>query len=105
MIIHNAKNCNIKEEDKQVLKNGCIFILTTISIIVTYACIVMPISAMQEKKFIGTDNKTETQFKVILRDKYIDEDFVQQINTKYWNSYEVYDSNMNKHRIIWKEVK
>ncbi len=104
MIIHNAKNCRIKEEDKQVLKNGGMFILITILMIVTYACIVMPISIMREKKFVGTDNKTEAQFKIILRDKYIDEDFVQQISTSGWNSYEVYDSNMKKHRIIWKEV-
>lgn len=104
MIIHNAKNCKISDENKQVLKNGGLFTLITTMIIIVYACIILPISALHEKTFVGTDNKTEAQFKIILRDKYIDEDFVQSISTRSWNSYEVYDSNMKSHKIIWKEV-
>lgn len=99
------KNRNIKESDKQVLKNGGIFLLITVFTVIIYACVVLPVSMLNEKKITGTDNKTETQFKIILKDKYIDDEFVQSINTKSWNSYEVYDSNMKKHKIIWKEVK
>ena len=105
MIIHNVKNCNIKEDDKYVLKNGGIFLLITIFTIIIYACVVLPVGILNEKKITGTDNKTEAQFKIILKDKYIDDEFVQSINQRSWNSYEVYDSNMKKHKIIWKEVK
>lgn len=106
MIIHNAKNCKINNnEDKQLKKNGITFILIIILTIVAYACILNPIYTANEKKYTGTDNKTETQFKVILRDKYIDDDFIQSVNTKSWNSCEFYDSDMKSHKIIWKEIK
>ena len=44
---------------------------------------------------------------MILRDKYIDDVFLENIsqNKNSWNSIEVYDSNMKSHIIIWKEVK
>lgn len=42
---------------------------------------------------------------MILRDKYIDDVFLENISQNSWNSIDVYDSNMKSHKIIWKEVK
>lgn len=110
MVIHKAEKCNInnvsgnKTGDKISGYNSLIifFIITVITAIV-YAITVYPAACSRES--IITNKDTETKFKMILRDKYIDDMFIENIGQNSWNSIEVYDSNMKSHKIIWKEVK
>ena len=110
MVIHKAEKCNInnvsenKTSDKISDYNSIIifFIITVITAVV-YAITVYPAACSRES--IITNKDTETKFKMILRDKYIDDMFIENIGQNSWNSIEVYDSNMKSHKIIWKEVK
>lgn len=110
MVIHKAEKCNInnvsenKTGDKISGYNSLIifFIITVITAVV-YAITVYPAACSRES--IITNKDTETKFKMILRDKYIDDVFLENISQNSWNSIEVYDSNMKSHKIIWKEVK
>lgn len=110
MVIHKAEKCNInnvsenKTGDKISGYNSIIifFIITVITAVV-YAITVYPAACSRES--IITNKDTETKFKMILRDKYIDDMFIENIGQNSWNSIEVYDSNMKSHKIIWKEVK
>lgn len=110
MVIHKAEKCNInnvsenKTSDKISGYNSIIifFIITVITAVV-YAITVYPAACSRES--IITNKDTETKFKMILRDKYIDDMFIENIGQNSWNSIEVYDSNMKSHKIIWKEVK
>lgn len=110
MVIHKAEKCNInnvsenKTGDKISGYNSLIifFIITVITAVV-YAITVYPAACSRES--IITNKDTETKFKMILRDKYIDDMFIENIGQNSWNSIEVYDSNMKSHKIIWKEVK
>ena len=80
-----------------------IFFIITVITAVVYAITVYPASCSRES--VITNKDTETKFKMILRDKYIDNVFLENISQNSWNSIEVYDSNMKSHKIIWKEVK
>lgn len=110
MVIHKAEKCNInnvsenKTGDKISGYNSIIifFIITVITAVV-YAITVYPAACSRES--VITNKDTETKFKMILRDKYIDDMFIENIGQNSWNSIEVYDSNMKSHKIIWKEVK
>lgn len=110
MVIHKAEKCNInnvsenKTGDKISGYNSIIifFIITVITAVV-YAITVYPAACSRES--VITNKDTETKFKMILRDKYIDNVFLENISQNSWNSIEVYDSNMKSHKIIWKEVK
>lgn len=110
MVIHKAEKCNInnvsenKTSDKISGYNSIIifFIITVITAVV-YAITVYPAACSRES--IITNKDTETKFKMILRDKYIDDMFIENVGQNSWNSIEVYDSNMKSHKIIWKEVK
>lgn len=110
MVIHKAEKCNInnvsenKTSDKISGYNSIIifFIITVITAVV-YAITVYPAACSRES--IITNKDTETKFKMILRDKYIDDMFIENIGQNSWNSIEVYDSNMKSHKIIWKEVR
>ena len=110
MVIHKAEKCNInnvsenKTSDKISDYNSIIifFIITVITAVV-YAITVYPAACSRES--IITNKDTETKFKMILRDKYIDDMFIENIGQNSWNSIEVYDSNMKSHKIIWKEVR
>lgn len=110
MVIHKAEKCNInnvsenKTSDKISGYNSIIifFIITVITAVV-YAITVYPAACSRES--VITNKDTETKFKMILRDKYIDDMFIENIGQNSWNSIEVYDSNMKSHKIIWKEVK
>lgn len=110
MVIHKAEKCNInnvsenKTGDKISGYNSIIifFIITVITAVV-YAITVYPAACSRES--VITNKDTETKFKMILRDKYIDDMFIENVVQNSWNSIEVYDSNMKSHKIIWKEVK
>lgn len=110
MVIHKAEKCNInnvsenKTGDKISGYNSIIifFIITVITAVV-YAITVYPAACSRES--VITNKDTETKFKMILRDKYIDDMFIENVGQNSWNSIEVYDSNMKSHKIIWKEVK
>lgn len=110
MVIHKAEKCNInnvsenKTGDKISGYNSIIifFIITVITAVV-YAITVYPAACSRES--VITNKDTKTKFKMILRDKYIDDVFLENISQNSWNSIEVYDSNMKSHKIIWKEVK
>lgn len=110
MVIHKAEKCNInnvsenKTDDKISGYNSLIifFIITVITAVV-YAITVYPEACSRES--VITNKDTETKFKMILRDKYIDDVFLENVSQNSWNSLNVYDSNMKSHKIIWKEVK
>lgn len=110
MVIHKAEKCNInnvsenKTSDKISGYNSIIifFIITVITAVV-YAITVYPAACSRES--VITNKDTETKFKMILRDKYIDDMFIENVGQNSWNSIEVYDSNMKSHKIIWKEVR
>ena len=80
-----------------------IFFIITVITAVVYAITVYPAACSRES--VITNKDTETKFKMVLRDKYIDDVFLENISQNSWNSIEVYDSNMKSHKIIWKEVK
>lgn len=110
MVIHKAEKCNInnvsenKTGDKISGYNSLtIFFIITVITAVVYAITVYPAACSRES--IITNKDTETKFKMILRDKYIDDMFIENIGQNSWNSIEVYDSNMKSHKIIWKEVR
>ena len=110
MVIHKDEKFNNVSENKihndtpnynKVIIFFMIIVITTI----VYAIMVYPFACSTE--YVITSKDTETKFKMILRDKYIDDVFLENIsqNKNSWNSIEVYDSNMKSHKIIWKEVK
>ena len=110
MVIHKDEKFNNVSENKihndtpdynKVIIFFMIIVITTI----VYAIMVYPFACSTE--YVITNTDTETKFKMILRDKYIDDVFLENIsqNKNSWNSIEVYDSNMKSHKIIWKEVK
>lgn len=111
MVIHKAEKCNInnvsenKTCDTSGYNNAIIFFIIVVIIMVVYAITVYPFACSTES--VITNKDTETKFKMVLRDKYIDDVFLENIsqNRNSWNSLEVYDSNMKSHKIIWKEVK
>lgn len=109
MVIHKAEKCNInnvsenKTDDTSGYNNIIIFFIITVITAVVYAITVYPAACSRES--VITNKDTETKFKMILRDKYIDDVFLENISQNLWNSIDVYDSNMKSHKIIWKEVK
>lgn len=109
MVIHKAEKCNINNvsENKTCgtsgYNNAIIFFIIVVITMVVYAITVYPAACSREH--VITNKDTETKFKMILRDKYIDDVFLENIGQNSWNSIEVYDSNMKSHKIIWKEVK
>lgn len=112
MVIHKAEKCNINNvsenkihDDTSGYNNIIIFFIINVIVAVVYAITVYPATCSRES--VITNKDTETKFKMILRDKYIDDAFLENIGLykNSWNSLEVYDSNMKSHKIIWKEVK
>lgn len=112
MVIHKAEKCNInnvsenKTSDKISGYNSLI-IFFIINVIVAVVYVLTGYPAAFSREHVITNKDTETKFKMILRDKYIDDAFLENIGLykNSWNSLEVYDSNMKSHKIIWKEVK
>ena len=112
MVIHKAEKCNINNvsenkihDDTSGYNSLIIFFIITVITAVVYAITVYPAACSRES--VITNKDTETKFKMILRDKYIDDVFLENVsqNKNSWNSLDVYDSNMKSHKIIWKEVK
>ena len=110
MVIHKAEKCNINNvsenkihDDTSGYNNIIIFFIITVITAVVYVLTGYP--AAFSREHVITNKDTETKFKMILRDKYIDDMFIENIGQNSWNSIEVYDSNMKSHKIIWKEVK
>ena len=110
MVIYIAEKCNInnvsenKTSDKISGYNSLI-IFFIINVIVAVVYVLTGYPAAFSREHVITNKDTETKFKMILRDKYIDDMFIENIGQNSWNSIEVYDSNMKSHKIIWKEVK
>ena len=110
MVIHKAEKCNINNvsenkihDDTSGYNNIIIFFIINVIVAVVYVLTGYP--AAFSREHVITNKDTETKFKMILRDKYIDDMFIENIGQNSWNSIEVYDSNMKSHKIIWKEVK
>ena len=108
MVRHKAEKCNNVSENKihddtSGYNNIIIFFIIIVITAVVYAITVYPTACSRES--VITNKDTETKFKMILRDKYIDDVFLENVSRNSWNSIEVYDSNMKSHKIIWKEVK
>ena len=112
MVIHKAEKCNINNvsenkihDDTSGYNNIIIFFIINVIVAVVYVLTGYP--AAFSREHVITNKDTETKFKMILRDKYIDDAFLENISLykNSWNSLEVYDSNMKSHKIIWKEVK
>ena len=110
MVIHKAEKCNINNVSENKIHNDTpdynkviIFFMIVVITTVVYAITVYPAACSRES--VITNKDTETKFKMILRDKYIDDVFIENVSKNSWNSIEVYDSNMKSHKIIWKEVK
>lgn len=110
MVIHKAEKCNINNvsenkihDDTSGYKSLIIFFIINVIVAVVYVLTGYP--AAFSREHVITNKDTETKFKMILRDKYIDDMFIENIGQNSWNSIEVYDSNMKSHKIIWKEVK
>ena len=110
MVIHKAEKCNINNVSENKIHNDTpdynkviIFFMIVVITTVVYAITVYPAACSRES--VITNKDTETKFKMILRDKYIDDVFLENVSQNSWNSIEVYDSNMKSHKIIWKEVK
>ena len=108
MVIYKDEKFNNVSENK--LNNDTpdynkviIFFMIVVITTIVYAIMVYPFACSTES--VITNKDTETKFKMILRDKYIDDMFIENIGQNSWNSIEVYDSNMKSHKIIWKEVK
>ena len=112
MVIHKAEKCNINHvsEDKtgdKISGYNSLIIFFIINVIVAVVYVLTGYPAAFSREHVITNKDTETKFKMILRDKYIDDAFLENIGLykNSWNSLEVYDSNMKSHKIIWKEVK
>ena len=108
MVIHKDEKFNNVSENKihddtSGYNNIIIFFIIIVITAVVYAITVYPAACSRES--VITNKDTETKFKMILRDKYIDDVFLENVSKNSWNSIEVYDSNMKSHKIIWKEVK
>lgn len=109
MAIHKneKKNINNISENKVCnetsnYNNIIIFFIIVIITTIVYAITVYPIACTRET--VITNKDTKAKFKMILRDKYIDNMFIESVGQNSWNSIELYDSNMTSHKIIWKEV-
>ena len=107
MVIHKDEKFNNVSENKihndtPDYNKVIIFFMFVVITTIVYAIMVYC-----PTEYVITNKDTETKFKMILRDKYIDDVFLENIsqNKNSWNSIEVYDSNMKSHKIIWKEVK
>ena len=111
MVIHKAEKCNInnvsenKIHDDTISGYNSLIIFFIINVIVAVVYVLTGYPAAFSREHVITNKDTETKFKMILRDKYIDDVFIENIGQNSWNSIEVYDSNMKSHKIIWKEVK
>lgn len=110
MVIHKAEKCNINNvsENKtgdKISGYNSLIIFFIINVIVAVVYVLTGYPAAFSREHVITNKDTETKFKMILRDKYIDDMFIEHIGQNSWNSIEVYDSNMKSHKIIWKEVK
>lgn len=110
MVIHKAEKCNINNvsENKtgdKISGYNSLIIFFIINVIVAVVHVLTGYPAAFSREHVITNKDTETKFKMILRDKYIDDMFIENIGQNSWNSIEVYDSNMKSHKIIWKEVK
>lgn len=113
MVIHKAEKCNInnvsenKIHDDKISGYNSLIIFFIINVIVAVVYVLTGYPAAFSREHVITNKDTETKFKMILRDKYIDDAFLENIGLykNSWNSLEVYDSNMKSHKIIWKEVK
>ena len=110
MVIHKAEKCNINNvsENKTSAKisgYNSLIIFFIINVIVAVVYVLTGYPAAFSREHVITNKDIETKFKMILRDKYIDDMFIENIGQNSWNSIEVYDSNMKSHKIIWKEVK
>lgn len=110
MVIHKAEKCNINNvpENKtgdKISGYNSLIIFFIINVIVAVVYVLTGYPAAFSREHVITNKDTETKFKMILRDKYIDDMFIENIGQNSWNSIEVYDSNMKSHKIIWKEVK
>ena len=110
MVIHKDEKFNNVSENKihndtPDYNKVIIFFMFVVITTIVYAVMVYPFACPTE--YVITNKDTETKFKMILKDKYIDDVFLENIsqNKNSWNSIEVYDSNMKSHKIIWKEVK
>ena len=112
MVIHKAEKCNINNvsENKtgdKISGYNSLIIFFIINVIVAVVYVLTGYPAAFSREHVITNKDTETKFKMILRDKYTDDAFLENIGLykNSWNSLEVYDSNMKSHKIIWKEVK
>lgn len=110
MVIHKAEKCNINNvsENKtgdKISGYNSLIIFFIINVIVAVVYVLTGYPAAFSREHVITNKDTKTKFKMILRDKYIDDMFIENIGQNSWNSIEVYDSNMKSHKIIWKEVK
>ena len=108
MVIHKAEKCNNVSENKihdDTSGYNSLIIFFIINVIVAVVYVLTGYPAAFSREHVITNKDTETKFKMILRDKYIDDMFIENIGQNSWNSIEVYDSNMKSHKIIWKEVK
>ena len=110
MVIHKAEKCNINNvsENKtgdKISGYNSLIIFFIINVIVAVVYVLTGYPAAFSREHVITNKDTEKKFKMILRDKYIDDMFIENIGQNSWNSIEVYDSNMKSHKIIWKEVK
>ena len=110
MVIHKAEKCNINNvsenkihDDTSGYNSLIIFFIINVIVAVVYVLTGYPAAFSREHVIANKD--IETKFKMILRDKYIDDMFIENIGQNSWNSLDVYDSNMKSHKIIWKEVK
>lgn len=94
MVIHKAEK-NVSEnkihDDTSGYNNIIIFFIITVITAVVYAITVYPAACSRE--YVITNKDTETKFKMILRDKYIDDVFLENVsqNKNSWNSLDVYD--------------
>lgn len=114
MVIHKAEKCNIssvsknKIYDKRVNYNniGVCIITVLIMFVITITAYSIVNSYARSTETVITNNDTEKYYKIVLRDKYIDDMFIEQVGQyrNSWNSMELYDSHMKRHKIIWKEV-
>ena len=105
MVIHKDEKFNNVSENKihndtPDYNKVIIFFMFVVITTIVYAIMVYC-----PTEYVITNKDTETKFKMILRDKYIDDVFLENVSQNSWNSLDVYDSNMKSHKIIWKEVK